>query len=460
MSEIVRGLPRYAVYGAPMELLIGALERTPTPITLRQLLAHGGQPGKPPTSDELRRSAEYTQRELPIRLARRVRQFYSLPFIVASNPWIQSVARLYALSFSQLASAPPIASQGENAEFTRVLQGLVNDHGENVPKLSRGFMECRQYMDAGKVANFLNAALHSRIGIRIIAEQHLALTASAKQAAGEEDDSRYLQTPTSVGIIETQMRPKDVVLNSAEYVRNLCEATFDIAPEVIFDGDVDVTTVGVPVHLEYVMTELLKNAFRATTESYLARKKAGTAPSEIPPIIVTLTSAPTHVGLRIRDAGGGIPPENMSKIFSYAFTTASEEGGSESQVDPMDVAAGAMQSSMGTLAGLGYGLPMSRLYVNYFGDSNLDIVSLWGHVRYTHKTNARDVTPFCSSRGRSARAMCRSSYVLDPGPPGDGAALGFSSPFRTRSSCCSWRRRRTRRISTSSFRSRSCKRSL
>ena len=75
----------------------------------------------------------------------------------------------------------------------------------------------------------------------------------------------------------------------------------------------------------------------------------------------------------------------MSKIFSYAFTTASEEGGSESQVDPMDVAAGAMQSGMGTLAGLGYGLPMSRLYVNYFGDSNLDIVSLWGHVCYEYK---------------------------------------------------------------------------
>ena len=38
-----------------------------------------------------------------------------------------------------------------------------------------------------------------------------------------------------------------------------------------------------------------------------------------------------------------------------------------------------MQSGMGTIAGLGYGLPMSRLYAMYFGGS-LEFVSLdgWG----------------------------------------------------------------------------------
>ena len=38
-----------------------------------------------------------------------------------------------------------------------------------------------------------------------------------------------------------------------------------------------------------------------------------------------------------------------------------------------------LQMGMGTIAGLGYGLPMSRLYARYFGGS-LDFVSLdgWG----------------------------------------------------------------------------------
>lgn len=403
MAEVVRGLPRYAVYGAPMELLIHSLERTPTPITLRELLTHGGRPGVPPNREELRRSAVYVQRELPIRLARRVRQFYSLPFIVASNPWIQSVARLYASSFAHLATAPPIETPEGNAEFTRVLQGLVNDHSDNVPKLSRGFMECREYMDPEQIAKFLNAALHSRIGIRIIAEQHLALTAMANQAVGEQSESKFRLTPTSVGIIETQMRPKDVVQTSGEYVRALCEATFEMAPEIHFDGDVDATMVGVPVHLEYVMTELLKNSFRATTENYLAQKRAGKAPSDIPPIVVTLGSSSKHISVRIRDCGGGIPPENMSQIFSYAFTTASEQTSSGGSEDPMDVTASAMQSSMGTLAGLGYGLPMSRLYVNYFGGSDLDIVSLWGHVGGLRHSGV--LTQGCDAFVRLSRQM-------------------------------------------------------
>jgi hypothetical protein len=37
-----------------------------------------------------------------------------------------------------------------------------------------------------------------------------------------------------------------------------------------------------------------------------------------------------------------------------------------------------LTSGMGTLAGLGYGLPMSRIYAEH-GRGALDIVSLYGH---------------------------------------------------------------------------------
>ena len=106
----LRNGTRFAVYGVPMRLLARHLEHTPQPITLPYLLAHGGQPGKPPTPEELLRSAQYTQKELPVRLARRVRQFYSLPFIVGTNPYIQDVARLYASSFQRLCELPAIHS--------------------------------------------------------------------------------------------------------------------------------------------------------------------------------------------------------------------------------------------------------------------------------------------------------------------------------------------------------------
>lgn len=439
MSAALRQSKRFAVYGVPMDMLKTSLEQTTKPISIPYLMAHGGRPGQPPTEEELMRSARYTHAELPVRLARRVRQLYSLPFIVGTNPYIQDVARLYASSFASLVQRPPPETLQDNDSFARELRQLVSDHSDVAPTLARGFMECREYMDGVRVSNFLDAALHSRIGIRIIAEQHLALTDSRLPV----EQGGSAPSPSSVGIIDTEMRPAHITEMSGEYVRALCEATFEMAPRLVLEGDVHSTVVGIPVHLEYVMTELLKNSFRATTETYIARHgRDGAAP--LPPIVVTLAEGPSHITLRIRDEGGGIPPDNMSEIFSYAFTTADAQVNTNN--DTQDIMDHAMQSGMGTLAGLGYGLPLSRLYLGYFGGSDLDIVSLWGHVRIC--TDRRDAIRLSGSRAISAlpryrfsarhrarvatrqRTAARSRAHVPPAATGADGAPGANPPLR------------------------------
>ena len=147
------------------------------------------------------------------------------------------------------------------------------------------------------------------------------------------------------------------------------------------------------------MTELLKNAFRATMEKH--GKSHGMVSSDrLPPVIVTISpfsrssdpELPSYVFFRIRDEGGGISSSHMPHIFSYAFTTAgrdqdtsnhdeTQEGPYAAQVVGGSAALGGettggageanlfremtskgVQTGVGTLAGLGYGLPMSRLY--------------------------------------------------------------------------------------------------
>lgn len=145
----------------------------------------------------------------------------------------------------------------------------------------------------------------------------------------------------------------------------------------------------VPVHLEYILTEILKNSFRATVEQHTRLR----SPLSLPPVVTTISppernensSQPgsAFLSIRIRDQGGGVSSSNMARIFSYAFTTAGRgaetdlgdaggpyavQHGGGATVSGGDaglfgeIAGKGLETGLGTIAGLGYGLPMSRLY--------------------------------------------------------------------------------------------------
>lgn len=147
----------------------------------------------------------------------------------------------------------------------------------------------------------------------------------------------------------------------------------------MINGNKDALFSYIPTHIEYVLTELLKNAFRATCEAHPEVSFAN-----LPPVKVTISQAPSSpvITIRVRDVGGGIPPQVMPKVLSYAFTTVSpgeegEEGNpdvsSDDEAGPYaiqnagggigaDPALQGMQSTAGHLAGLGFGLPLSKLH--------------------------------------------------------------------------------------------------
>lgn len=74
---------------------------------------------------------------------------------------------------------------------------------------------------------------------------------------------------------------------------------------------------------------------------------------------------------RISDQGGGIAPEDLTKVWQYGYTTMEQQDNSRyqgtSDLDPIWATRpeSAAQYRMG---GLGFGLPMSRLYAEYFGE--------------------------------------------------------------------------------------------
>lgn len=156
-----------------------------------------------------------------------------------------------------------------------------------------------------------------------------------------------------------------------------------------------------PVHLEYIITELLKNAFRATVESgnshepivvtIAAEPESSSTLNEAstkahllddnPPIKPFEDSAP-GVTIRIRDRGGGISPDVLPNIWSYSFTTFSDEDelpgqtSGSGKMDALNVISGAGGEGS-SIAGLGYGLPLGRAYAEYFG-GGIAVQSLYG----------------------------------------------------------------------------------
>ncbi|CEG66035.1 hypothetical protein RMATCC62417_02692 [Rhizopus microsporus] len=332
------------------------------PVTLKQLVRFG----QPPLSNEsLQACTTYARTELPVRLARRVRAFQSLPFIVGTNPYIKEIYNLYYDSFETLIKYVP--ADTDDWEFIETLKDFVERHSDNIPTLARGFLECKQYMNSQDMARFLDDMIHARIGIRLIAEQAIALM-----------HQKDLQTDGRVGIIETQLKPAESIKRCAEFVSELCEFNYGQSPEIIIDGHTDTQFTYVPVHLEYILTELLKNSYRATIE-YHQKMKRNVPP---PPIQVTISHGQEDISIRIRDQGNGISESDLHKVFEYSYTTVPKSK-EDAEHDPSSIFRNiteiAMQSGVGgPLAGLGFGLPLARMYARYFGGS-LTLVSMWGY---------------------------------------------------------------------------------
>ena len=280
---------------------------------------------------------------------------------------------------------------------------LVQSHSNTIPILARGFLECRKYISPADVTRFLDEHLRARIGTRLIAEQHIALHLSSQPHGCYDLKHQQGGISSHIGVIDTALRPAEIVRNCESFVSEICELKYGVRPTVIINGQPDIKFAHVPTHLEYILTELLKNAFRATVESGKEREPievtiAASPHALAPPlenssdvvstlpntpsateIDVPLTSPIPGITIRIRDRGGGISSENLPNIWAYSFTTFGDEevrNISNGNTDALNTISGA-GGDTSSLAGLGYGLPLGRAYAEHFGGS-ISVQSLWG----------------------------------------------------------------------------------
>jgi hypothetical protein len=98
----------------------------------------------------------------------------------------------------------------------------------------RSFQECAKYMSPTQISNFLDGAIRNRISVRLIAEQHIALSQAL-------ETQKHIGVTSHYGMVDMACSPAAMVKMCGVFVSELCEATLGGTPTIIIDGHHDTT---------------------------------------------------------------------------------------------------------------------------------------------------------------------------------------------------------------------------
>lgn len=292
-------------------------------------------------------AAQFIHKELPIRIARKVKELEHIPGDMVNHPAIKTVREWYYQSLVDIVEFPyPKDAAGEEA-FMEVVNRVKDRHKNQVMVMGRGIQDYVKnlgpILPGSQMQEFLDRFYLSRIGIRVLIGHHV---------------SSHTPQPGWVGIICAQTSPLEVAQDAARNAADICRMTYGDPPEVEFHGRLNLRFKYIPSHLHHIFFELFKNSFRATIEAHKGK-------GDPPPVRVVIAGGMEDVAIKVSDVGGGIPRSGIDRIWTYAYTTAQNSPGP--YMDEGDI-----------MAGLGYGLPLSRLYARYFG-GDLQVISLEGY---------------------------------------------------------------------------------
>eukprot|EP00934_Nitzschia_sp_Nitz4_P009331 Nitzschia sp. Nitz4//scaffold158_size52425//33674//35253//NITZ4_006860-RA/size52425-augustus-gene-0.9-mRNA-1//-1//CDS//3329537516//9321//frame0 len=357
--------------------------------------------------------AELLHDELPVRLAHRIQDLDQVPQL-RNMPSVQHVKGKFINSFLQLVETPDPYTPALEEGFSDMLTKMYQDHSNVMWLMAKGAWELKARLRSGEIPsltvrstdpsgwptkvdhrirfaeqqechNFLNRFYLSRIGMRVLAGQYLVVRQQLLEEPGTDivvgrglghgGGHQFPQVGRSaearyIGMICLDTSPYQIVKVAIEDAQRLCRIQYpgEAPPNVRIEGRLNLTFPYLPTHIHYILLELLKNAMRATMEHHAGKPK--------PDILVAIADHDENedVVIKVADEGGGIPRSEVNHIWSYLYSSVDPRlQESFLQQDPTKG-----ESNTHILAGLGYGLPMSRAYARYFG-GDLDLISMEGY---------------------------------------------------------------------------------
>jgi len=299
--------------------------------------------------------------EGPKRLALRIRFLEDLsgwqdvPELVKMHGMLKRWYRLLTLSDKQVMSLVSCVTD-------------IRKEGQTViPLVAAGVHRLQHnspaHLDEGFLNRWLDSFFLSRISTNLLADQ-LVATASVEDGG----DGR------PAGIINPRCNATETCETGAMLAAKLCFGQTGFLPEFTIETydassmeptDSPCLFSYIPAYLRYIVLELMKNSFKATVERSTSKEEIRARP-----VRILVCHDEEKIAIMISDRAGGIPFENVPRIWSYLYGACarSSEG---------------VRHGASPLGGFGVGLPLSRLYARYLGGA-LHLTSYPGFGTQAH----------------------------------------------------------------------------
>merc|ERR1719228_983340 len=333
----------------------------------------------------------FLRREIPVRLANIMMELELLPPELLAQPACMDILHQYSQSFAEVLKFESAESNAEtHEEFNKLLTDIRHRHQDTVVHMAdalhilkdEGILHVNSKDKLNQaIQYFLDRLYMSRISINMLISHNKAL-----YCPEESNRSDGLK-----GTIDPKCDAVKIAKSAYQNAVFLCDQIYMDAPKLNIDcvdltdpGKASVEIVYIPGHLYQMLFEVFKNSMRATMEFH-------DDSDNIPEIQVKIVKSSEDISIKVSDQGGGISRSVSENIFLYLYTSASRVKLSEGDM-------GGTKSNQTPMHGLGYGLPLSRLYARYFGgDIKVASVDGYGSDTYIYlralETDARETLP-------------------------------------------------------------------
>jgi pyruvate dehydrogenase kinase 2/3/4 len=322
------------------------LKKNPTPLKLKNIYDFGNP-------DYILNQSVYLYNELPIRLAHRTKELSSLPENIINSVHLQNVHDLYIDSFERILKHPKPKKMDDAYSFYNLIKDIKNIHGKAELNLSMAIEDFRikniiDYdIESKKIDKILSDFYMSRIGIRFLIGQHIAVIEN-KDNINNNNNIR--------GIIDKSCNPFKITKNAIDDIQSITNHIYlkdNINYNII--GDSNIKFMYVPEYLYYILFEIIKNSTQAIINLDSDDKQD---------INIHIIKGTADIIIKVSDNADGFSRELSDVVFSFLYTSSKDK---LSDIINKNI----------VLSGYGYGLGLSRIFARYF-DGDVKIISSEG----------------------------------------------------------------------------------